>query len=54
MTESVNTRLKLHAKTDVSLIPGGLTKQLQPADISWLESDVRHQTSESSTTTGCS
>lgn len=35
MTEVVTTRLKQHAMTDVSLIPGGVTKQLQPADVSW-------------------
>ena len=35
MTESLTSRLKRHTKTDVSLIPGGLTKQLQPADVSW-------------------
>ena len=35
MTDAVTARLKRQAKTDVSLIPGGLTKQLQPADVSW-------------------
>ena len=35
MTESVTSRLKHHAKTDVSLIPRGLTKNLQLTNISW-------------------
>jgi hypothetical protein len=35
LTESVKALVNGGCKTDVSLIPGGLTKYLQPADVSW-------------------
>ena len=35
LTESVKTLVNNGCKTDISLIPEGLTKYLQPADVSW-------------------
>ena len=33
--DSVRSCVDKHTNTDVSIIPGGLTSQLQPADVSW-------------------
>ena len=33
--DSIQSTLKQRTKSNVSIIPGGLTSQLQPADISW-------------------
>ena len=35
MTDTVTSHAKKTANTDVSIIPGGLTRHLQPADVSW-------------------
>jgi hypothetical protein len=35
ITDAVTSHAKKSAKTDVSIIPGGLTRHLQPADVSW-------------------
>ena len=35
ITDTVTSHAKRSAKTDVSIIPGGLTRHLQPADVSW-------------------
>ena len=37
MTEQVRTHVEKHTKSDINIIPGGLTKELQPADVSWNE-----------------
>ena len=35
ITDAITSYAKRSAKTDVSIIPGGLTRHLQPADVSW-------------------
>ena len=35
MTDTITSHAKNTANTDVSIIPGGLTRHLQPADVSW-------------------
>ena len=38
ITDAVISHAQKTAKTDVSIIPGGLTRHLQPADVSWNKS----------------
>ena len=35
MTEQIKTHVEKHTKSEISIIPWGLTKELQPADVSW-------------------
>ena len=35
MTEKIKVHLEKQTKSDMCLIPGGLTSQLQPVDLSW-------------------
>ena len=35
ITDAVTSHAKRTTKTDVSIIPGGITRHLQPADVSW-------------------
>ena len=35
ITDAITSHAKRSAKTDVSIIPGGLTRHLQPAGVSW-------------------
>ena len=35
ITDAITSYAKRSTKTDVSIIPGGLTRHLQPADVSW-------------------